>query len=584
MKRVYIHIVLVTFGLLWGSCQKELPNQPKTNQAPSTRLWLSSTEILNETSSRQHAYWYGEDPDGYVKGFLIATPESLAASVVAFPDTFTYAWTTKNDSIIPLPLLKQRSLFTIVARAVDNTFGESTLLPEGAVIRLSPQPYWDVNVNKVYDGGDVTLPTLFGAIDKKSAAQLLPIRNTPPKVFFAVNALDSSTVQQPDSTFTVATFSWYGTDVDGDNTISSFKIALNDSGPQKRWFSVSGSVKMVTLIAPRSATDNATGEVEADVYTGTFPSMQFRGKIAGLKLDAENVLYLQARDVAGDSSTTITMPSNPAVKKWFVKKPKSRMLVVSDYIQTPAGPILNSYRNLLEQGLPGKGFSAFDVLDIGAGLSSSDKANQFIIPKYGSLVPAAMNPAFIHTLKLFDLVMWVSDLSPSYVPAQIGLFNYTLTGGKVIFTTGFPANYLAIIPTAIRTMNDFAPIDSVTTDTVSTTSVHTNADTRMPRATRVLSLDPAYPELAFDSSVAIHSVNMRRIYKRADARYLYEIDSSKFYYTNNTFRYQGTPEIATIDANRSIVFVAVPLHLLNGRTKNLHLFFKQVIENEFGFN
>ncbi|MFA5832754.1 MAG: hypothetical protein WDA22_04665 [Bacteroidota bacterium] len=588
MKNILQNIVLILVGLIIGSCQKDLPNQPKANQSPLTRLWLSSSTTLNETSSRQHAYWYGEDPDGYVNGFLIATPESIATSNIAFPDTFTYAWTTKTDSIIALPLIKARSIFTIIARATDNTFKEHSLLQEGAIIRLTPQPYWDKNGNGIFDGGDLLLTSLNSSIDKKSASQLLPIRNTPPKVFFSVNPIDSATIQQPDTTFTVATFSWYGTDIDGDNTISNFRLALNDSGPNKRWFSISGAVKLVTFIAPRLVTNNATGEVEADVYTGTFPSMQFRGKISGLKLNSNNVLYIQARDVAGDSSVTITMPSSPTTKKWYVKKPTSRMLVVVDYNQFDRQTALNNYRNALEQGLPGKSFSNFDILDVGYGLTASEKANQFSNPKYGSFVPAYLNPALIHTLKLYDIVMWISDLSPSFIPAQVSLFNYNLTGGKVIFTTGFPTNEKAIIPGAIRTINDYAPIDSISTDTVSTPSktppVHTNADTRIPAGTKVFSLESGYPDLAFDSTQNIHSVNMRRVYKRTDARYLYELDSSKFYYTNGTFRYQGSPEIATIDANRSIVFIAVPLHLLNGRQKNLPNFFKKVIVDEFGLN
>ncbi len=581
MKKIFQNIILVVAGLVIGSCQKDLPNEPKTNQSPSTRLWLSSSVTLNETSSRQHAYWYGEDPDGFVRGYLIATPESLAASSVAFPDTFAYAWTTKTDSIISLPLVKARSIFTIVVRAVDNTFKENTSLPEGANIRLLPQPYWDKNSNGMYDSGDVLLSTLNSSIDRKSAAQLLPIRNTPPKVFYSVNPVDSATIQQPDTTFTVATFSWYGTDLDGDNTISAYRIALNDSGPNKRWLSISASVKLITLIAPRSVTNGATGEVDADVYTGTFPSMQFRGKISGLKLDATNILYLQARDVAGDSSATITMPSNPATKKWYVKKPKSKMLIVTDYNQTDRAAALNTYRTAIESAMPGKDYSAFDIFDVGYGLSSIDKQNQLVNQKYGSLVPVNMNPALIHTLKLFDVVLWMSDLYPSYLPAQIGLFNYTLTGGKVIFTTTFAAN---VVFAEIRALNDFAPIDSVSTDANSTTAIHTNADGRMPIRTKVLSLNTNFPEMEFDTitSGSFHTFNWRRIYKRTDAQYLYQLDSSKLYTT--PFRYTGRPEIGVMNNDKNFVLIALPLHKLNGGSKNLSIFLKRVLVNEFGLN
>jgi len=192
-----------------------------------------------------------------------------------------------------------------------------------------------------------------------------------------------------------------------------------------------------------------------------------------------------------------------------------------------------------------------------------------------------MNPQLIQTLKLFDVVFWISDLYPSYLPAQVGLFNYTLTGGKVIFSTTFPAN---IVFADVKALNDFAPIDSVSTDAISSLSVHTNADNRMPAGTRVLPMVSGYPELAFDSTVLIHNFNWRRVYKRTDAQYLYKADSSKFYYTGGQFRYSGMPEIATIDNDKKFVLVALPLHRLNGRQKNLPAFFFHVIRNEFGLN
>jgi hypothetical protein len=583
MKNHSIHIAMALFGLLIGSCQKEMPNQPKPNQQPVTRLWLSSTTLLNETSSRQHAYWYGEDPDGFVRGFLIATPESVAAASVSFPDTFTYTWTTRNDSIIGLPLAKQRSLFTIIARAVDNTFKQYPSLTEGASIRLSPKPYWDVNGNKVFDAADVDLSSMNGALDTKSAAQLLPIRNTPPKIFFSVNAVDSQIVQQPESTFTVATFSWYSSDVDGDNSVSSYRIALNDTAGTARWFVMNSTVKFITLIAPRTRTDSAVTEVAADVYTGTYPNMQFRGTVPGLKLNAKNILYLQARDVAGEYSTAATMPSNPLARQWYVKKPKSKMLVVSDFLTSSVAErdlALRRYSDALGTAMPATSYNNFDLMDVGYGLAADEKQNQILKQKFGALVPANMNPALIQTFKLFDVVLWVSDLYPSYQPAQIGLFNYVQTGGKVIFSTTFPVN---VAFSDFKALVDFAPIDSVSTDAASSTTVHTNSDGRMPIGTRVLSLRSGFPQLAFDSvtSGSFHSFSWRRIYKRTDAQYLYQLDSSKFF--SSPFRYLGRPEIGVMNNDRSFVLIAVPLHKLNGGG-NLPLFFRRVIVDEFGLN
>jgi hypothetical protein len=327
--------------------------------------------------------------------------------------------------------------------------------------------------------------------------------------------------------------------------------------------------------------------VTADVYTGTFPNMQFRGTVQGLKLNAKNILYLQARDVAGEYSSATTMPSNPAARMWYVKKPKSKLLVVSDFLTSGVGErdiAMRRYSDALAVAIPASSFSNFDMLDVGYGLAADEKQNQILKQKFGALVPTNMNPALIQTFKLFDVVLWMSDLYPSYQPAQIGLFNYTQTGGKVIFTTTFPAN---VAFSDFKALTDFAPIDSVSTDATSSATVHTNVDNRVPYRTKVLSMKSGFPELAFDTippspGASFHSFSWRRIYKRTDAQYLYQMDSSKFY--SNPFRYAGRPEIGVMNNDRNFVLIAVPLHKLNGGSQNLSAFFRRVIVDEFGLN
>ncbi len=143
MKLYFFHAILFTaFVLLFGSCTKEFTNEPKPNVPPSTRLWLTPDTVLLETISRQHVYWYGEDPDGMVEGYLLAVgnfkppPKSIPS-----PDTMTYTWVTITDTLIALPLRAIRDTFTVVVRAVDNTFKQPAILPEGAIIRMMPTPY-----------------------------------------------------------------------------------------------------------------------------------------------------------------------------------------------------------------------------------------------------------------------------------------------------------------------------------------------------------------------------------------------------------------------------------------------------------
>ncbi|MGE5315390.1 MAG: hypothetical protein ACM3Q4_11905 [Acidobacteriota bacterium] len=560
MKNFLIVITALCTAAVFYSCTKDLPNQSKSNQTPATRLWLVPESDLKETVSKQHLYYYGEDPDGSVSGFLLAVVKGKNA--VTTPDTIGYTWTTRTDTVLALPLLSARDSFTVVVRAVDNRFAASTI-PQGAIVHLSPVAYWDVNANGMKDGADVALPAMEGAVDTKGAIQLFPIRNTPPKVMFAVNPVDSSTIQQPDTTYTVATFSWVGSDEDGNATIASYRIALNDTSNAGRWFTINGNISGVTLIVPRTASDAAGAEVDAEVYTGTYPSLQYRGKVTGLRLNAANTLFLQSRDIAGEYSPAAKLPATSS-KKWFVKKPQGRMLVVADYTTSDKNDVIAYYRNIFSSPQIARGsLSSFDVLD---------RVN----------LPSSLNPALIKTLQLYDVVLWMTDRFPSIKPAQIGLFNYTQSGGKVIFTTTFATD---LSYSDLRALNDFAPLDSITTDVVYPGNrPPTNADNRLNARTQILPMQPGYPVLAADTVnvagdlISSHTLNVKRIYKRTDSQYIYRLDSSRA----SSPRYKGSPEIACIDNAKRFVMFALPLHIVNGAPRNLPLFFKQVIENEFG--
>ena len=600
MKQYFFNALLLSVCvLLFGSCTKQFTNEPKANVPPSTRLWLTPDTVLLETASRQHIYWYGEDPGGMVKGYLLAVGNfKPPPTKIPSPDTLTYTWVTITDTLIALPLRAIRDSFIVVVRAVDNTFKQSAILPEGAIIHMTPQPYWDKDTNGMYDAGDVSLNNLQQAADPKGAILPFPIRNTPPTVQFAANIVDSSTIQQPETTYTVATFSWVGHAADGDNTIVSYRIALNDTSSPSSWLTLTSKSTLVTIAVSRSVSDAApdNGTVAATVYTGVFPGLQPQSQsIPGLKLNAQNVLYLQSKDIAGEYSKAARMPSL-ATGKWFVKKPKTkaRMLVVKDYNQSDDTTALRIYRTAFSDvSIAGGVFGNFDILDVGYGLSSSDKSNQTANQKYGNFVPSNLNPAFILTLQLYDLVYWFSDLYPSYKPAQIGLFNYTQRGGKVIFSTTFPEN---ISFPNISALNDFAPIDSVTTDPNSSSTVPTNADNRVPFGTMLIPFDTTsgYPVLTFGprpsggGQFVTPSPSWRRIYKRIDSQYIYGMDSV---YTDSSSsppqkkeRFLGTPDIAVIDNANTFVLVAVPVHLLDGNPAALTEFFRKVIVVQFGLH
>jgi hypothetical protein len=461
---------------------------------------------------------------------------------------------------------------------VDNSFGG---LPERAPVRISPFPYWDVNDNGIFDGGDMRLAGLSAAMDPAGITLTFPVLNSPPAVSFVPNPTDPTIPQkQPDTTFTAVTFSWTASDPDGNNTLRSYRIALNDTSNPANWLTLSLRDTIVTLVVPRSRSDAAASgpgaQVQADVYGGSFLSRRLIGQIPGLRLDAGNVLFVQVKDVAGAYSPAITMPSG--TDRWFVRRPRGRLLIVNDYINSDGDLALSTYVNNLAN-IPGGQFTQVDMLNIGAGLSAADKNNG----KAGPFTPPFVDPALIQTFLLYDYIFWYTDQYPSLATAQLSLFTYMQNGGKVLFSTTFQSG---LDPRAA--FKDFAPIDSINSSPLPSTTHPSPGDTRIPVNYRVYpdstNAGAIYPQLAFilNGGSPVHFVFMRPIYKRSDARYLYHLQPDT---ANVPPRYIGMPNIAAVDGQRTIVFVGLPLHLLDnkiyGNPDGLQAFFNRVFTQEF---
>ena len=105
------------------SCAKD-PVRVDRNRPPQTFLVAAPAESA-QASYRIHLYWRGEDPDGYVAGFLWSWDDSSIGA---------YRFTTKTDSIFELTVNDSATLFggsgqtqpgqvkahTFFIRAVDN--------------------------------------------------------------------------------------------------------------------------------------------------------------------------------------------------------------------------------------------------------------------------------------------------------------------------------------------------------------------------------------------------------------------------------------------------------------------------------
>lgn len=564
-----ITAILTVVLILLASCNERVTNNPTVDRPPKTYLWLYPDSTVGVGVSRQQLRWWGEDQDGTVVGFLFGfTTVTGNVTTVPQPDTIPYTWVTSNDTTLLFPLDTLFKRFAVVVRSVDNQFRG---LPVGSIVRLQPFPYWDRHNNGVFDGDDQRLTTLSVAMDPVGSVLTFPIRNTPPSISWVISPLDPTVMfKGPDTTYTIATFSWTGSDPDGNNTLRSYRIALNDTTNPANWVTLpSLRDTLITLVVPRSRSDAAGPVVPADLYSGPFLGAQARGQIQGLRLDALNTLYVEVKDVAGEYSPAITMP-NPG-GKWFVKRPKGRILLVSDYVNSDSSTALTTYLSALG-AVPDPNFASIDILNIGSGVTLALKSGGAT----GGLVPPFIDPALIRTFLLYDYVIWYTDQYPSLYVAQLSLFPYMQNGGRVIFSTSF---LNTIDPRGA--LLDFAPIDSVSSvNLTGTIAIPSVGDNRIP-ANFIVNADSSdlsdiYPQLAFNPPPPVnYSVFMRPVYRRTDSRYIYHLQP------DSRGRYIGMPNLGVIDGQGRIVFVGLPLHLLNnttyGNSQGLAAFFAKAV-------
>ncbi len=430
--------------LLLGGCS-ETPNEPVDNLPPETYLSLQPDGELRTTTSRQHIHWWGDDPDGFVAGYFISF------------DSNTWSFTTKNDSVFALSLSGSDTTYAFFVRAVDDQ-GNGAYDADGP---YGAEPFTDENGNGVWDAGEAYID--LGAVDPTPADLRYPIENSPPVVEFTQGS------DVPDTTFTVATFSWYGTDLDGDETIQNYMYALNDTLDPASWKALPRSTTFITLFED-------DGLVEGD-----------------------NIFYLKAVDIAGAQSRIIRMPDTS--RSWYVRKPRTELLIVDDY--GPADASAGFYRSLTDTLFGGR-FRGADVFDIKTGASSTAR---------GKYLPPYINPTFIETLKLFRYVIWYGDNTPTLDVAQLALPDYQASGGHILFTAAFPES--AIDPRGGIT--DFAPIDSLSPQSIRFVPAGTRA---LPDAE-----SPGYPELVRDNE-GVPVAFVRNLFRKINARNFYRFEES----------------------------------------------------------
>ncbi len=538
--------VLLLIATIMG-CTKHFSSTAVGHVPPETFVsafpFRDSTQTVNfnPQSSRLEIQWWADDADGLVIGYLITFNKK------------TWTFTTKDDSIFFLPLFSKDTNYVFAVAAIDNSFKGK--LNEGDTVSFT-----DKNGNGMWDKGEV-FPLLGNSVDPDPPSVRFPIANTPPTVQFVMNEPEFVTrVDIPDTTFTIVSFGWQGTDVDGDNTIINYYIALNDTSARS-WVQLPPQADFVTLEARLSEATSDTSTVHCDVYPNTYPALSqspISTTLPNMKLNGDNIFYVKVEDVAGAFSPAKRMPDT--THTWFVKKPKGSLLIINDYgVQDQSTKFYSSIFDTIANGA----LSEFDLWDIKTGS---------YYPRKGNLVQPYVTPTFQETLKLYKYIFWYSADEQDFDIAQTAVRNFRKNGGKFFMTFSVPSSYSSGLDIN-QELSDFTgAIDSLTsiilTDTLSSSPITSTGFVKS--GTMVQPAAPydstIYPNLVRDSYQSNLTdggkvvANLRGIYPTFGAQVIYKLQP---YGVDNREPIIG---VMSNDGNGTAFVVGVPIYRFNGNS------------------
>jgi hypothetical protein len=353
MKQTRILLVLVGASILAlalvSGCEKNLGKR-LADRPPETGIFLEGP--LDTVRYSVKLYWWGQDSDGEVIGFYYRW--TCADTAIQVDTSWVFTTARNRDFILPVP--NGFTVQTFWVKAVDNKSLE----------------------------------------DPTPARQDFPLRNAMPSIAFKADAL-------PDTTLPAATFSWTGTDPDGDNSIAYYVVWLD--GKENEPIIVAGQD---TTLGPSYI---------GDKY-------------------GNRTFFVRAVDEANGASATIS-------HTWHVITPVGDVLLVDDVPSTVAAARATDtfYRSLLDS-LEGSG--QYTIFDLGnQGRVKSPREVGLILP-------------------LFKQVVWYGDIRNSVSGGLKmgeqggGIAEFLDHGGKIFLegvallgdggslSAGFAAQYLGV--------------------------------------------------------------------------------------------------------------------------------------------
>lgn len=263
--------LILVLALAFTACVDRKPSNPVENKPPDTHLFLvigdslgvADTTALPDTSASMLVlHWYGDDPDGEVIGYEWAWDDTSTDS--------SWTYTSMVTDTFYVKIREAFNYFTFYVRAVDNDSLE----------------------------------------DPTPSRMTFPIINSPPSVQLPVTFVnDYAAIHSV--TLGYQTFTWTGSDPDGDETISGYQLALMDSS--YHW-------------NPDTTLDDTIRFADLD-WTVSLDSLTFSHTFSNLDPGCYRV-FLRSFDIAGSYSKVVYYPETTGV--WEVQAPHGSILYVDD--------------------------------------------------------------------------------------------------------------------------------------------------------------------------------------------------------------------------------------------------------------
>jgi len=470
--------------VLISSCRK---GEITRNGVPDTFISYEAINLTgqNRLNSSVRLTWYGTDGDGYITGYELSL------------DNQNWEYTTTQDSVFlfDIPPGADSADISFFVRAIDN----------------------DNNT------------------DPTPAFLQVPLINTPPDA----DILDDR--GPSDTAFIAATFFWQASDPDGDNTLKSVEIKINDGD----WTEIDRSQNLITFLAD---TNIQSGEASSQIYYGnsTAPANL---SINGLRVNDSNRLYIRSTDIADAISDVDTSAS-------FYFRPKTsgtNILWVSGHTAS----ITAEYRGYLNANN-----ITYDLLNFGY----SQGIN---LPKYFDptvrLIFDQYSQAFLNLPSTNFRNTVTGDEKPLLDYLAPVMQRFSDNGGKYFLTTQLTKT------TDLSESRSVYPIDDISTSTVPGSQARIVSDSALVPlidTARFPSLNPTNVEFGVVPMVA-----------SADAEDFYFAQITRFRGWNGNS--QVVAAIRRRNNNISEVFFCMELHRFDKNAGVVEQLIGEIFDNEF---